>query len=125
LNHMLANFIGSGQLEPHIEKMKRIYGKKIDTLVNSLNENCAPYVKFSKPGGGFFFWFECIGVTSQEVVDAAAQEGLVISTSANYYLDKENSNDKSHVRLAFSNASLDDLNQIGIRLGNAFNKLMK
>ena len=124
LNHMLANFIGSGQLEPHIEKMKRIYGKKIDTLVNSLNENCAPYVKFSKPGGGFFFWFECIGVDSQSLVDAAAEEGLVISTSSNYYLDKENSSDKSHVRLAFSNASLDDLNEIGVRLGNAFNKLM-
>ena len=124
LNHMLANFIGSGQLEPHIEKMKQIYGKKIDTLVNSLNENCAPYVKFSKPGGGFFFWFECIGVDSQSLVDAAAEEGLVISTSANYYLDKENSSDKSHVRLAFSNASLDDLNEIGVRLGNAFNKLM-
>ena len=123
LLHMLAEFIGSGRLDPHIRRMRPVYAEKCETLSNSLREHCEPYVRFNAPGGGFFFWFECIGATAKEVSDAAAYEGLLFPPGTVFYLDKENASD-SHVRLAFSNASLEHLRDIGPRLRRAFQRVV-
>ena len=118
--HMLNEYIGSGKLEPHIEKMKLIYGKKAETLTTSLLENCGPNVKVNKPGGGFFLWFEVVGTTTEEVLKASVEEGLLFTAGSEFYLDK--STDTTHGRMAFSNASLDQLEEIGRRLGRALQK---
>ena len=123
LLHMLAEFISSGRLDPHIEKMRPIYGEKCATLAGSLREHCEPYVRFNQHGGGFFFWFECLGATSTEVSEAAAHEGLLFPPGTNFYLDKDHEPD-SHVRLAFSNASLEHLREIGPRLRRAFQRVV-
>jgi 2-aminoadipate transaminase len=123
LLHMLAEFISSGRLDPHIEKMRPIYGEKCAALADSLREYCEPYVRFNQHGGGFFFWFECLGATSTEVSEAAAHEGLLFPPGTNFYLDKEHEPD-SHVRLAFSNASLEHLREIGPRLRRAFQRVV-
>ena len=119
LLHTLAEFIGSGGLDPHIKRMRPIYAEKCTALSDSLAEHCEPYVKFNKPGGGFFFWFECIGATSSELAKAAAEEGLIITPGSAFFLDKENA-PGTHVRLAFSNASIRQLKEIGPRLRAAF-----
>ncbi len=121
--HTLAEFIRSGSLDPHIERMRVIYAEKCATLSESLHEGCQPYVRFTKPGGGFFFWFECIGAPSKEVAAAAAEEGLLFPPGTTFFLDKENTPD-THVRLAFSNASLRHLAEIGPRLKAAFLKVV-
>lgn len=123
LLHMLAEFIGSGRLDPHISKMRAIYGEKCGTLADSLSEHCEPYVRFNEHGGGFFFWFECLGATSTEVSQAAANEGLLFPPGTNFYVNKEKMPD-THVRLAFSNASLEHLREIGPRLRRAFQRVV-
>jgi DNA-binding transcriptional MocR family regulator len=123
LLHMLAEFISSGRLDPHIRKMRPVYGEKCAALSDSLREHCEPYVRFNAPGGGFFFWFECLGATSKEVSDAAAYEGLLFPPGTNFYLNKEHEPD-NHVRLAFSNASLEHLRDIGPRLRRAFQRVV-
>ena len=123
LLHMLAEFIASGRLDPHIRKMRPVYGEKCAALSDSLREHCEPYVRFNQPGGGFFFWFECLGATSKEVSEAAAYEGLLFPPGTNFYLDKENAPD-THIRLAFSNASLEHLREIGPRLRRAFQRVV-
>ena len=123
LLHMLAEFITSGRLDPHIRRMRGVYAEKCGTLADSLREHCEPYVRFNEHGGGFFFWFECLGATSTEVSQAAAHEGLLFPPGTNFYVDKENSPD-SHVRLAFSNASLEHLREIGPRLRRAFQRVV-
>jgi len=121
--HTLAEFIQSGKLDPHIERMRPVYAEKCAVLSNSLLEHCEPYVRFNKPGGGFFFWFECIGAPAEDVARAAAEEGLLFPLGTAFFLDKEKAVD-SHVRLAFSNASLRQLAEIGPRLRAAFLKVV-
>ncbi len=123
LLHMLAEFITSGRLDPHIRRMRAIYSEKCATLAGSLAEHCEPYVRFNEHGGGFFFWFECLGATSTEVSNAAAHEGLLFPPGTNFYVNKEKMVD-SHVRLAFSNASLEHLREIGPRLRRAFQRVV-
>ena len=123
LLHMLAEFNSSGRLDPHIRRMRGVYAEKCATLAGSLREHCEPYVRFNEHGGGFFFWFECLGATSTEVSEAAAYEGLLFPPGTNFYVDKEKVAD-THVRLAFSNASLEHLREIGPRLRRAFQRVV-
>ncbi|MBM3925850.1 MAG: PLP-dependent aminotransferase family protein [SAR202 cluster bacterium] len=123
LIHMLDAYIGSGKLEPHIKKVRAVYAKKNETLATSLLENCGPQVKFNKPTGGFFLWFETPNAATEDVLRESAKEGLLYTAGKEFYLDK--STDKTHGRMAFSNASLDQLEAIGQRLGRALQRVKK
>ncbi|MDP7102397.1 MAG: PLP-dependent aminotransferase family protein [SAR202 cluster bacterium] len=115
----LARYVDSGALEPHVERMRALYALKCKTLSDRLMEDCEPYIKFIRPAGGFFLWVECIGVGSAELADAAAKEGLMFPTGSFFFKDGFES-DTSHFRLAFSNASVEELELASERMNAAF-----
>ena len=121
IQRALANIIDSGKLDLHVDQMRPIYAKKCETLVNSLISHCPQYLKFIKPDGGFFLWVECIGVNANIVLREAAKLGLIFPGGAIFYLNGEQDN-TSHLRLAFSTASLSDLEESGLRLRSAFDR---
>ena len=123
VHRALADYIGSGKLDAHIEKMRPIYAEKCEILVESLLEYCEPYIRFKKPDGGFFLWVDCLGASAKDVAKAAADEGLVCPLGVNFFSDRENSND-NHLRMAFSAAPLEQLAEAGPRLRAAFLKVV-
>ncbi len=119
----LADYAGSGRLDAHVERMRPIYAEKCETLCSSLAEHCAPYTRFRKPEGGFFLWVECLGASAKEVTRAALEEGLVFPLGAYFFQGRERADDR-HIRLAFSNATLAELDEFGRRLRAAFLKVV-
>lgn len=119
----LAPFVSSGKLDTHVDRMRPVYAEKCDVLSRSLLEHCEPYVRFERPDGGFFLWVECIGAPAREVARAAAEEGVVFPVGSVFFTDRENVKD-SHVRMAFSNASVEHLAEAGRRLRKAFLRLV-
>lgn len=119
----LAEYVGSGKLETHLEEVRPIYAAKCDALARSLEEHCGQYVRFRVPKGGFFLWVECLGVPAREVREAAATEGLSFPSGASFFVNRER-DDTSHLRLAFSTASLEDLAEVGPRLRAAFQRAL-
>ena len=123
IQRALARYVDSGALEPHVENMRDLYRQKCDALANSLEEFCEPYVRFNRPEGGFFLWVECIGVGAMELTQTAAREGLMFPAGAFFYRDGAEADD-SHVRLAFSNAPIEELQQAGQRMRDVFQMLV-
>ena len=119
----LADYVGSGKLDDHVQRMRPIYAEKCEILAESLLQYCEPYVRFHKPDGGFFLWVECFGASARDVVQAAAEEGLVFPVGSNFFSDRENAAD-SHFRMAFSAAPLEELAEVGPRLRAAFLKVV-
>ena len=119
LLRMLADYVGSGQMDRHLERMRPIYTAKVDALCRSLQEHCAEFVRFDKPEGGFFLWVECIDAKAGDVTREAAELGLMFPTGANFFIGGE-ADDTSHVRLAFSTATVDELEEVGPRMRQAF-----
>ncbi len=119
----MARYLQSGRLETHVDEMRELYALKLRTLCDSLDEHCEPYVRFTRPGGGFFLWLECLGAPASEVRVAAAEEGLVFPSGSMFFNDPEKSDDK-YLRFAFSSASLEQLGQVGPRLATAFRKVV-
>ena len=119
----LAEYVGSGKLDAHVDRMRPIYAEKCDVLCESLMKHCEPYVRFVKPDGGFFLWVECIGAKASDLARAASEEGLVFPLGSVFFQDRENLDDK-HIRLAFSNTPLEELEEFGERLKTAFLKVV-
>ena len=118
----MARYLESGHLDGHLERMRDLYALKCRTLCDSLEESCAQYVKFDRPDGGFFLWLECIDAPASEVRVAAAEEGLIFPTGSLFFNDRERAGDK-YLRLAFSAASVEQLEKVGERLRAAFEKV--
>ena len=123
IQRALTRYVDSGALEPHVKNMRDLYRQKCDALANSLEEFCEPYVRFNRPEGGFFLWVECIGVGAMELTQTAAREGLMFPAGAFFYRDGAEADD-SHVRLAFSNAPIEELQQAGQRMRDVFQMLV-
>ena len=115
----LAEYVGSKKLEEHLEEMRPLYKAKCEALCRSLEEHCSQYVRFTKPDGGFFLWVECIGPKSRDLMREAAELGLIFPAGATFFLQGDD-DDTSHIRLAFSTASVEELEQVGPRIREAF-----
>ena len=123
LHRALSLYVGSGELEPHVDMLRDIYRRKSETLANSLREHCEPYLRFTDPKGGFFLWGECIGTTTQEFMREAAVEGVLFAAGSNFYAGREAA-DTSHIRLALSYASAEELADVGPRFQRAFQRVV-
>ena len=123
LHRALAQYLTSGKLDSHLSKMRPLYDEKCAVLCKSLMDYCHPYVTFTPPEGGFFLWVECLGASSQQLVNAASEEGLQFPTGATFFKDGYNT-DQNHIRLAFSNCNIDQLSQVGLRLRDAFHRIV-
>ena len=123
LQRAIADYMERGKLDPHVEEMRSVYAEKCDVLCRSLEEHCQPYLRFKKPEGGFFLWAECQGPSAKDLAKAATDEGLIFPIGANFFIDGE-SNDTSHIRLAFITATLEDLEQVGPRMRKAFQRAL-
>ena len=119
----LAEYVGSKKLEEHLEEMRPLYKAKCEALCRSLEEHCSQYVRFTKPDGGFFLWVECIGPKSRDLMREAAELGLIFPAGATFFLQGDD-DDTSHIRLAFSTASVEELEQVGPRMREAFVRAM-
>ena len=123
LHRAIAKYVASGEVESHLDGMRDLYRQKCETLVASLQEHCEPYLRFEVPDGGFFIWAECIGATAQEIAREAAIEGVTFAAGANFFAMREEA-DTTHIRLALSFATIDELAQVGPRLRDAFHRIV-
>ncbi|MFN0072205.1 MAG: PLP-dependent aminotransferase family protein [Chloroflexota bacterium] len=118
IHEAIARFMHSGKLDAHVEQLRRIYATKCDVISGSIEEYASNWLQFQRPEGGFFLWAECLGMSSEELSQKATEVGVMFPTGANFFIDQ--SADTTHVRIAFSQASLQQLRDTGPRLHEAF-----
>ncbi len=103
IHYALTNFINNKSLDSHVENMRRLYKEKCSIMVDSIKENCGDYMEINPPEGGYFLWLKSHHIKSDELIKAAAQEGLVFPTGSVFFLDK--SQGSYNYRLAFTQPS--------------------
>jgi DNA-binding transcriptional MocR family regulator len=112
LQRVLAAYLESGKLDQHLGRVRALYARKCETLSQSLRQYCSQYFNFEKPEGGFYLWIDCVGPKARDVRREASKVGVAFPLGATFYLDQER-DDSSHLRLAFSTASLSELEKVG------------
>tara|TARA_B100000427_G_scaffold297887_1_gene278546 strand:- start:2861 stop:4117 length:1257 start_codon:yes stop_codon:yes gene_type:complete len=122
IHYALTNFINNKSLDSHVKNMRRLYKEKCSIMVDSIKENCGDYMEINPPEGGYFLWLKSHHIKSDELIKAAAQEGLVFPTGSVFFLDK--SQGSYNYRLAFTQPSKKQLEEVGVRLKKAYEKCL-
>ncbi|MBI15856.1 MAG: hypothetical protein CL782_06420 [Chloroflexi bacterium] len=122
VHYVLADMISSGELDKHIEKMRSFYKEKCFALVESLKKHCSSYLNFDVPEGGFFLWLNSGSIPADQIVDVSRKEGLLFPPGSIFYTNsKEGQNE---FRLAFTRESFVHLEETGLRLRKAIEKIL-
>jgi 2-aminoadipate transaminase len=100
------------------------YARRARTLVCSLREHVGDRLSFVDPLGGFFVWAEVVapGVSAQALTAGAAQEGLFFAPGSAFAVGPDSAAHR-YVRLAYSQAEIDDLAEAGVTLARVLDRL--
>ena len=112
LQRALEAYLQSGKLDQHLGRIRTMYAEKCQVLSQSLYQHCSQYFNFERPDGGFYLWINCIGPEAQDVRREASKQGVVFPLGSTFFLNQER-DDTTHLRLAFSTASLAELERVG------------
>jgi len=124
LHRMLHQYMVSGDFSAHVEAMRVLYRRKVDTLAGALHELRDSQFDFVTPSGGFFLWLRLQeGLDARAVQAAAFEEGVIFPSGRAFYADGEPGADGECIRLAYSWTSEGDLREGARRLVEACDRV--
>jgi 2-aminoadipate transaminase len=94
----------------HVPALRKGLRKKLETLMEALNEQFGTAAEFDDPKGGIFLWVKLPdNVDAMQLYQAALKEGVAINPGPDWSTDKTHS--KSRMRLCFASPSHDEIRQ--------------
>lgn len=116
----VAEFCVSGDQDRHLEQMIPVYREKLNRMLTALSERCARHVTWTQPEGGFFLWLKLAGgIDPARLAEAMAGEGVGARPGTQFFPDHD---PHTYLRLCFSTASVDDIEEGIRRLGRALDR---
>lgn len=109
---VLHQFLVDNDLDEHIEKIKEVYKKQRDLMVDLVTEHFPKEVKLTNPEGGMFLWATLPpNASSLELFDLAVKEKVAFVPGSPFYVDDTGNNT---MRLNFSNSDPEKI-EIGVQ----------
>ena len=113
LEQMVLGEFCTAHFDAHVPQLTRGLRKKLETLMDALNEQFGTAAEFEDPKGGIFLWVKLPDeVDTLKLFAPALAAGVAINPGPEWATDK--SYGKSRARLCFANPSHEE-----IRLGVA------
>jgi 2-aminoadipate transaminase len=83
-----------------------------------------PDVVYQRPTGGYYLWLTLpAGVDGDDLARAANEAGVTIIAGSKFFARSDAGHPKNHVRLAFSHAAGDEIDQGVRRLAQALSSI--
>lgn len=129
LIRVLATYAATGELEPHLARLRTAYRNKCATMLSALEASCQGLATWNRPRGGFFVW-----VTLDDAVDplllAETARGEAVTFVGGHVFTSEHTKgegprtqwgpgDSQYLRLAFSYVAAEEIPEGISRLGRA------
>lgn len=114
-------YITRGHIDPQIEKIKKIYSRKMHLMLNGMDEFMPDGLTWTRPEGGMFLWATLPeGTDSSDMLKKALKKRVAFVTGKAFYADPRDG--LNTMRLNFTHPS-DDLITEGLRrLGSVINQ---
>ena len=101
-----AKLFERGDVDKQIEKMKKVYIKKRDVMLEAMDTYFPKEAKWNSPKGGLFLWVELPeSVNATELLMEAVKRGVAYIPGSNFYTTETH----NHIRLNYSHPSIDDI----------------
>jgi 2-aminoadipate transaminase len=105
--HVIYEFINRNLLDRCLQKVRNIYRKKRDIMLNAMNIHMPPELEWSKPHGGIFIWLVCPPYLDTKIMFGdAIKAGISYTPGSIFYLHGKGANT---IRLNFGYPNNDDL----------------
>ncbi len=105
--HIVAEYCRAGRLEPHIPRLRQVYGARCDTALKALERHMPVGVTWTRPRGGFFVWLTLPeGMKVELLREAARARGVHFAPGASFFAGNGG---ERNLRLAFSFARPDEI----------------
>jgi DNA-binding transcriptional MocR family regulator len=102
-------FLRRGNLEPNLERVCRLLGRRRDAMIATLERELAGGARWSQPEGGYFLWLDLPeGVDAAELLGRAEQAGVTFVKGADFY-PAGSGGGRSSLRLAYSFVSVTEI----------------
>ena len=119
---IVSEYLEQGGFEEHLECIRATYGKQRDAMVEAVQRYFPKNVEFTRPEGGMFLWVTLPeGISSMKLFHLAIENKVAFVPGQPFYIDKEETNT---LRLNFSNASGEEIEEGMKRLGKALHELL-
>lgn len=104
---ILYEFFASGEVEVHLERIKRFYRARRDKMLGLLQEYFPPEVRWTKPSGGLFVFVHLpSGMDASSILDEAMAEKVAFVPGKQFFVDGSGSNT---MRLSFAQCEEDKM----------------
>ncbi len=127
---MSANVLGQriaheymvqGHIDPQIEKIRRIYSRKMEIMLAGMSEFMPDDLSWTKPEGGMFLWVNLPGwMDSSELLKKALKKRVAFVTGKAFFADPREGS--SSLRLNFTHPSDEMITEGLRRLGSVVNQ---
>jgi 2-aminoadipate transaminase len=102
-------FLRRGNLEPNLERVRRLLGERRDAMLGALEDASPAGAAWSRPEGGYFVWLDLPdGSDAAELLVRAEAVGVTFVKGADFFLAGSRGG-RSSLRLAFSFVSTDEI----------------
>lgn len=117
---IIAEFLKQGLMDPHKDKIKELYKRKHDLMLDSMDKYFPLNLRWTKPDGGLFLWVTLPdGFDSKDLLKRAIEKKVAFVPGNSFASD---GNIKNTMRLNFSNASDENIVEGIKRLGEVIKK---
>lgn len=114
--YLIWDYLKNNDLDMHISKIKELYKKQAQTMINAMNKYFPSTVKYTKPHGGMFLWVTLPqGVSAMELFPKALEKKVAFVPGDPFYIDTKNANT---MRLNYTNADSETIEEGIHRLGD-------
>jgi 2-aminoadipate transaminase len=104
--HAAAELFKRGYVDEQINKMVKVYRKKRDVMLETMDAFFPEEVKWNHPKGGLFLWVTLPKhVNTSEILMEVIQKGVAYIPGNNFYTTDTH----NHMRLNYSHPSIEDI----------------
>lgn len=119
---VVYQFLKTNPVDQHIQKIRNLYKKQRNCMIEMMERYFPPEVKYTQPEGGMFLWVTLPeGTSSMELFDMAIKENVAFVPGNAFYADGSGENT---MRLNFTNSNEESIEEGIRRLGMAIKKLL-
>ncbi len=114
-------YIVRGHIDPQIEKIKALYSRKMDLMLDGMEEFMPEGISWTKPEGGMFLWVDLPeGMDSSELLKKALKKRVAFVTGKAFFADPKEGT--GSLRLNFTHPSDQMITEGLRRLGSVLNQ---
>ncbi len=114
IQRAMSLFIQSGEFERHIRRMRKLYQRKHQALLKSIEEQMGTKVEIVGEKSGLHILLKVKGVKGSELIENGLEKGVKVYSPSRFWMNP-NAKRNSYIMLGFGGLSIEDIEKgVGI-----------